>query len=124
MTRDEEAAYVREVASQKTAALRMSLDAVERQGMPFRGETGGIAAGQGMGEVPRGRTAPPPGEDPHRGGSSPWARTSRSALTRSDVPQLITPVTPLTGSPPAPRSVVPRVRKSCSTERRVRSRRV
>jgi hypothetical protein len=41
MTEDEEAAYVREVATQKTAALRMSLDAVERQGMPFLGETGG-----------------------------------------------------------------------------------
>jgi hypothetical protein len=52
LTRDEESAYVREVASQKTAALRMSLDAVERQGMPFRGETGGVGAGQGMGEVP------------------------------------------------------------------------
>jgi hypothetical protein len=52
MTPDEEAAYVREVAGQKTAALRMSLDAVERQGMPFRGETGGYGAGQGMGEVP------------------------------------------------------------------------
>jgi hypothetical protein len=54
MTADEEAAYVREVASQKTAALRMSLDAVERQGMPFVGETGGVGAGQGMGEVPTG----------------------------------------------------------------------
>jgi hypothetical protein len=52
MTPDEEAAYVREVAGQKTAALRMSLDAVERQGMPFRGETGGVGAGQGMGAVP------------------------------------------------------------------------
>jgi hypothetical protein len=52
MSADEEAAYVREVASQKTAALRMSLDAVERQGMPFVGETGGVGAGQGMGEVP------------------------------------------------------------------------
>jgi hypothetical protein len=40
MTPDEEAAYVREVAEQKTAALRMSLDAVERQGMPFVGEGG------------------------------------------------------------------------------------
>ncbi len=38
MDRAEEAAYVREVAEQKTAALRMSLDAVERQGMPFVGE--------------------------------------------------------------------------------------
>ncbi len=42
MTVDEEAAYVREVAEQKTAALRMSLDAVERQGMPFVGESGGL----------------------------------------------------------------------------------
>lgn len=39
MTPDEEAAYVREVAEQKAAALRMSLDAVERQGMPFVGES-------------------------------------------------------------------------------------
>jgi hypothetical protein len=42
---DEEAAYVREVATQKTAALRMSLDAVERQGMPFVGETAETARG-------------------------------------------------------------------------------
>ena len=62
MTADEEAAYVREVASQKTAALRMSLDAVERQGMPFRGETGGVGAGQGMGEVPA-AAEPGPGGD-------------------------------------------------------------
>ncbi len=41
MDPDEEAAYVREVATQKTAALRMSLDAVDRQHMPFVGETGG-----------------------------------------------------------------------------------
>jgi hypothetical protein len=45
MTAAEEAAYVREVATQKTAALRMSLDAVERQGMPFVGETGGLGHG-------------------------------------------------------------------------------
>ena len=45
MTAPEEAAYVREVASQKTAALRMSLDAVERQAMPFLGETGGVGTG-------------------------------------------------------------------------------
>ena len=37
MTREEEAAYVREVADQKTAALRMSLKAAE-DGMPFVGE--------------------------------------------------------------------------------------
>jgi hypothetical protein len=52
MTADEEAAYVREVARQKTAALRMSLDAVERQGMPFRGESGGVGAREGVGDVP------------------------------------------------------------------------
>lgn len=39
MSPDEEAAYVREVASQKTAALRMSLKAVADDAMPFRGET-------------------------------------------------------------------------------------
>jgi hypothetical protein len=38
MDRAEEEAYVRDVASQKTAALRMSLAAAE-QGMPFVGET-------------------------------------------------------------------------------------
>ena len=48
MTTDEEADYVREVATQKTAALRMSLDAVERQQMPFVGETGG---GLGRGDA-------------------------------------------------------------------------
>jgi hypothetical protein len=52
MTPTEEQAYVREVAAAKTAALRMSLDAVERQGMPFRGEEGGVAPGSGMGEIP------------------------------------------------------------------------
>jgi hypothetical protein len=55
MTPDEEAAYVREVAEQKMAALRMSLDAVERQGMPFLGETGGV----GHGDQPRASDAPP-----------------------------------------------------------------
>ena len=55
MTPDEESAYVREVADAKTAALRMSLDAVERQGMPFVGEERGIAPGQGMGTLPRER---------------------------------------------------------------------
>ncbi len=39
MTADEEAAYVRDVAAQKTAALRMSLKAVDEQHMPFMGET-------------------------------------------------------------------------------------
>jgi hypothetical protein len=58
MTPAEEAAYVREVAGQKTAALKTSLDAVERQGMPFRGETGGVGDGQGMGTVPREHGSP------------------------------------------------------------------
>ncbi len=60
MSTDEEAAYVREVAEQKTAALRMSLDAVERQGMPFVGETGGVGTADPapVGPVaPGGRTA-------------------------------------------------------------------
>ena len=39
MTPDEEAAYVREVAGQKTAALRMSLHAIADQHMPFLAET-------------------------------------------------------------------------------------
>jgi hypothetical protein len=55
LTPGEEAAEVRDVAAQKTSALRMSLDAVERQGMPFRGETGGIGFG---------RTAASPGAGP------------------------------------------------------------
>ena len=38
MTPDEEQEYVRGVATQKTAALRMSLKAVEEQHMPFLGE--------------------------------------------------------------------------------------
>lgn len=52
MTPDEEAAYVSEVATQKTAALRMSLDAVERQGMPFVGETGGVGSSSGVDRPP------------------------------------------------------------------------
>jgi len=63
MTADEEVAYVREVAAQKTAALRMSLDAVERQGMPFVGEEGGIAPGP-MGPAPIAPGPPGPGPGP------------------------------------------------------------
>ena len=49
MTPAEEAAYVREVAAQKTAALRMSLKAAEG-GMPFRGDSdGGPGGGSGGG---------------------------------------------------------------------------
>ena len=39
MTPEEESAYVREVAEQKTAALQMSLKAADEQHMPFLGET-------------------------------------------------------------------------------------
>lgn len=39
MTPVEEEAYVRDVAGQKTAALSMSLKAVDGQHMPFLGET-------------------------------------------------------------------------------------
>ncbi len=67
MTADEEAAYVREVAEQKTAALRMSLDAVERQGMPFVGESGGVGPGDRAGGVgPGDRSAPATDRAPDR----------------------------------------------------------
>jgi len=52
LTAVEEADYVRDVAAAKTAVLRMSLNAVDRQRMPFVGETGGVAAGQGPGTLP------------------------------------------------------------------------
>jgi len=75
MTADEEAAYVREVAGQKTAALRMSLDAVERQGMPFVGESGGPDAGrqEGSGGATGQPGAPAPSRDraPDRSGLPP-----------------------------------------------------
>jgi hypothetical protein len=39
MTDDEQAAYVRGVATAKTAVLKMSVEALTRHGMPFVGET-------------------------------------------------------------------------------------
>jgi hypothetical protein len=91
MTADEEAGYVREVAEQKTAALKMSLDAVERQGMPFVGETGSVATGQGMGTVPTGvgRHGPDDhameGRLPTEGGLSERVREARErALEHED----------------------------------------
>jgi len=86
MTADEEAAYVREVAEQKTAALRMSLDAVERQGMPFVGEEGGIAPGQGMGDVPRGPT-PAIGTDDELARRLAEARAEADAHRDHDAPR-------------------------------------
>ena len=73
MTAEEEAAYVREVADQKTAALRMSLDAVERQRMPFLGETGGV----GHGDQP-GRSGPDASAAPEASAAPP---------ARPDLPQ-------------------------------------
>lgn len=69
MSADEEAAYVREVAEQKTAALRMSLDAVERQGMPFVGETGGAGFGGAAQEIDA--AAGGPGDSPVRATDRP-----------------------------------------------------
>ena len=83
MTADEEAAYVREVAEQKTAALRMSLDAVERQAMPFVGESGGIgpagtgATGGGSGGSGTGGTA---GEAASASARSPDRAPDRAGL--------------------------------------------
>ena len=39
MTPDEETGYVRDVATAKTAVLRMSVEALTRHGMPFVGES-------------------------------------------------------------------------------------
>lgn len=63
MTADEETAYVREVVAQKTAALQMSLDAVERQHMPFVGETGGRGTGH--------QAVRPANDDPGRAADRP-----------------------------------------------------
>ena len=84
MTSDEEAAYVREVARQKTAALRMSLDAVERQGMPFRGESGGVGAGQGMARRPRRAGGPASTSRPRRTSSRPGSSAAREEAARHD----------------------------------------
>ena len=73
MAAAEESAYVREVAIQKTAALRMSLDAVDRQHMPFVGETGG-GLGRGGGETASTGDAGPsraPDRAPDRSGLPP-----------------------------------------------------
>lgn len=111
MTAGEETAYVREVATQKTAALRMSLDAVGRQGMPFRGETGGIGPGQGMGEMP----GTPATDD----GDAAPVITGDAATDDGDAPTVIAggrapaaagvgDATPaFTPAPPGPHRVIP-----------------
>jgi hypothetical protein len=68
MSAEEEAAYVREVATQKTAALRMSLDAVDRQHMPFVGETGGPALGEAASAPARPTDPVAPDRAPDRSG--------------------------------------------------------
>ena len=69
---------MREVAEQKTAALRMSLDAVERQGMPFVGEEGVRGA-----RCRRGSCAGGAARDPPRMTAWPAASGGRR---RADVP--------------------------------------
>ncbi len=75
MTADEESAYVREVVRQKRAALEMSLDAAERQGMPFVGETGKPGTIKGAGATASagadGAAGPGPGPAATRGGLRP-----------------------------------------------------
>lgn len=71
MTDAEEAAYVVEVATQKTAALRMSLDAVERQGMPFVGESGGLGHGPSAKSPTDAADAPAVDRSPDRAGLPP-----------------------------------------------------
>lgn len=78
MTPDEEAAYVREVARAKTAALRTSLEALERLGIPFLGEDpapGGID-----------RTAPEHRADPAPGRADSAPDRADSAPDRDDQP--------------------------------------
>ena len=69
---DEEAAYVREVAAQKTAALRTSLDAVERQGDAVPGRDRRRRRGAGDGPDARMSTAPPDESRSGAGARSRW----------------------------------------------------
>lgn len=82
MAPDEELEYVREVAAQKTAALRMSLEAVERRGMPFVGEDGPpeAALSRTPGIAGAGRDAAAAG---YPGGSSSRTRRHRSSSSNS-----------------------------------------
>jgi hypothetical protein len=80
LTPDEEAAEVRDVAGQKTSALRMSLDAVERQGMPFRGETGGIGIGRASAEPRVDPGSPGGAADPHDAGDAEGAGEARGVV--------------------------------------------
>jgi hypothetical protein len=96
MTADEEAAYVREVAIQKTAALRMSLDAVERQGMPFLGEDGPVRGtttdtrpdDRRGGDRGDGTDDPSAATDAGAGAAIPAARADLEAAIRATGPDL------------------------------------
>jgi hypothetical protein len=84
MSADEEAAYVREVADQKTAALRMSLDATERQQMPFVGESGGLGhGGEGLARA-LDRAPDRVGLPPDPGLTEPLAEARRKADAHRD----------------------------------------
>jgi hypothetical protein len=83
LTPGEEAAEVRDVAAQKTSALRMSLDAVERQGMPFRGETGGIGTG---GPSPHSGAGPRGAEEAVGGGDTSDAGSGGAKRGRFGLP--------------------------------------
>ncbi|HEX9045061.1 MAG TPA: hypothetical protein VF802_08555, partial [Candidatus Limnocylindrales bacterium] len=83
MTGREEADYVREVARQKTAVLRTSLEAASR-GMPFVGEDlGTVATDGGAGDPERKERPAPP---PRRGPSDPdLARRLAEARDQAEV---------------------------------------
>ncbi len=83
LTADEESAYVREVAAAKTEVLRTSLDAVDRQHMPFRGESGGMAAGQGMGQVPGAKADGAEADDADEAGGADSAAAESAAGART-----------------------------------------
>ena len=83
MTPDEEAAYVREVAEAKTAALRMSLDPVERQGMPFVGEEPRDRAGRGWARCRRPSIVTSDASTPAVGSGGPCPPPTRSASSTS-----------------------------------------
>ena len=91
MTPDEEAAYVREVATQKTAALRMSLDAVERDGMPFVGEDGGVGTTRRPGDRPMTAMVPAVGGERDVPAPDPFARDYLLLALRLDarIPGLV-----------------------------------
>jgi hypothetical protein len=87
MTEEEEATYVREVAVQKTAALRMSLDAVERQGMPFLGEDGPVRAERSAGDGADAAATDGPAA-PAVPGSIPAGRADLTGAIRATGPDL------------------------------------